>query len=68
MLQRGAGEEVIAAWRLRAAPHLGRHVEWDGDGGAQHGIAYDIDSGGALLVRVHDQIVRVLSGEVRWVS
>jgi BirA family transcriptional regulator, biotin operon repressor / biotin---[acetyl-CoA-carboxylase] ligase len=67
-LQRGAGDEVIGAWRLRAAPHLGRHVEWDGDGGAQRGIAHDIDARGALLVRVNDQIVRVISGEVRWLT
>ena len=66
-LQRGAPGEVIGAWRLRAAPHLGRNVEWDGDGGAQRGIAHDIDARGALLVRVNDQIVRVVSGEVRWV-
>ena len=67
-LQRGARDEVIAAWRLRAAQHLGRQVEWDGDDGAQRGIAHDIDSGGALLVRVNDQIVRVISGEVRWLT
>jgi BirA family biotin operon repressor/biotin-[acetyl-CoA-carboxylase] ligase len=65
-LQRGAADELIAAWRARAAQHMGRPVEWDGDGGAHRGIAHDIDAGGALLVRVGDQIVRVISGEVRW--
>jgi BirA family biotin operon repressor/biotin-[acetyl-CoA-carboxylase] ligase len=59
---------VIAAWRSRAAQHLGRSVEWDADAGVRHGIAQDIDSAGALLVRVGDEIVRVISGEVRWVS
>ena len=67
-LQRGAADEVIAAWRARAAQHMGRPVEWDGDGGARRGIAHDIDAGGALLVRAGDQIVRVISGEVRWLS
>ena len=65
-LQRGAGETVIGAWRLRAASHLGRPVEWDDEAGARRGVAHGIDSGGALLVRVNDQIVRVISGEVRW--
>jgi len=41
-------------------------VEWDVDGGSRQGCAKDIDATGALLVRVDDQIVRVVSGEVRW--
>jgi BirA family biotin operon repressor/biotin-[acetyl-CoA-carboxylase] ligase len=67
-LQRDAGPSIIAAWRSRAGEHLGRPVEWDADGGVRRGIAHDIDSTGALLVRVNDQIVRVISGEVRWIS
>jgi BirA family biotin operon repressor/biotin-[acetyl-CoA-carboxylase] ligase len=66
MLQTGAADDVIAAWRRRAATHMGRAVEWDVDGGSRQGRAEDIDSTGALLVRVDDQIVRVISGEVRW--
>jgi len=66
MLQSGAADGVIAAWRRRAAPHMDRPVEWDVDGGSRQGRAEDIDATGALLVRVDDQIVRVISGEVRW--
>ena len=66
MLQHGAGEDVIAAWRSRAATHMGRMVEWDTERGARRGVAEDIDSTGALLVRLDEQIVRVISGEVRW--
>jgi len=66
MLQRGASEAVLSAWRARAARHMGRTVEWDAERGARRGIAHDIDSSGALLVRVGHQIVRVISGEVRW--
>jgi BirA family biotin operon repressor/biotin-[acetyl-CoA-carboxylase] ligase len=66
MLQSGAADDVIAAWRRRAALHMGRAVEWDVDGGSRQGRAEDIDATGALLVRVDDQIVRVVSGEVRW--
>jgi BirA family biotin operon repressor/biotin-[acetyl-CoA-carboxylase] ligase len=68
MLQSGAAADVISAWRRRAAMHMGRAVEWDGDRSARRGIAHDIDATGALLVRVDDQIVRVISGEVRWLS
>jgi BirA family biotin operon repressor/biotin-[acetyl-CoA-carboxylase] ligase len=66
MLQNGAGAEVIAAWRTRAAGHMGRPVELDAQGGPRRGVAHDIDAAGALLVRVDDQLVRVVSGEVRW--
>ena len=68
MLQTGTASGVIAAWRARAAPLMHRRVEFDGDGDARHGIAHDIDATGALLVRVGDRIVRVISGEVRWVQ
>ena len=65
-LRNGRAGELLAAWRSRAAAHLGRHVEWDGDVGLMRGVAQDIDDAGALLVRVGATTVRVLSGEVRW--
>ena len=68
LLQRGGGDVVISAWRARAAAHMGRPVEWDVDRGTRRGIAHDVDAHGALLVRVEDQIVRVISGEVRWLT
>jgi BirA family transcriptional regulator, biotin operon repressor / biotin---[acetyl-CoA-carboxylase] ligase len=68
MLRRDGAADVVAAWRARAATQMGRVVEWQGDRGARRGLAHDIDSSGALLVRVDDQIVRVISGEVRWLS
>jgi len=67
MLQSGGADDVIAAWRKRAL-HMGRTVEWDVDGGSRQGRAEDIDATGALLVRVENQIVRVISGEVRWLA
>lgn len=67
-LESGASEAVITAWRARAAEHLGKSVEWDAGRGALRGTAHDIDARGALLVRVDDEIVRVISGEVRWLS
>ena len=67
-LGRGGANDVIAAWRTRAATHMGRVVEWHVDRRAQRGLAHDIDATGALLVRVDHRIVRVISGEVRWLS
>ena len=67
-LQRGAGQTVTAAWRERAAESLGQTVEWDADGTIRRGVAHDIDSRGALMVRVGRDVVRVISGEVRWLS
>jgi biotin-(acetyl-CoA carboxylase) ligase len=45
---------------------MGRAVEWDVNGRSLQGRAEGIDATGALLVRVGDQVVRVISGEVRW--
>lgn len=67
-LQRGEVGAVTSAWRTRAAESLGRTVEWDADGVTRRGIAQDIDSHGALLVRVDGNVVCVISGEVRWLS
>lgn len=67
-LQRGEADTVTLAWRERAADSLGRIVEWDAGGAVRRGVAQDIDSRGALLVRVDGAIVRVICGEVRWVS
>jgi BirA family biotin operon repressor/biotin-[acetyl-CoA-carboxylase] ligase len=68
MLRAGNVDAVVDAWRARAATHMGRQVEWDADRGVRHGVAHDIDRHGALLVRVDNDTVRVISGEVRWLS
>jgi BirA family biotin operon repressor/biotin-[acetyl-CoA-carboxylase] ligase len=68
MLQSGDEADVIAAWKARASPHMRRPVEWDTERGRVRGVAEDIDSAGALLVRVDAEIVRVISGEVRWLG
>ena len=67
-LQRGAHDDVISAWRARAARHMGQPVEWDERAGTRRGVAHDIDSSGALLVREGVRIVRIMSGEVRWLQ
>jgi BirA family biotin operon repressor/biotin-[acetyl-CoA-carboxylase] ligase len=66
-LRAGRTGEVVSAWRARAISTFGRRVEWDGDGIARRGTAHDVDDEGALLVRTSDGVVRVTSGEVRWI-
>jgi BirA family biotin operon repressor/biotin-[acetyl-CoA-carboxylase] ligase len=66
-LQDGRAAAVLDAWRLRAASTLRRRVEWECGQTQARGVAENIDEDGALLVRVGDDIVRVISGEVRWI-
>jgi len=57
---------VIDAWRDHAAPLLRRRVQFEQGGATVSGIAYDVDDSGALLVQAGGEVVRVVSGEVRW--
>jgi BirA family biotin operon repressor/biotin-[acetyl-CoA-carboxylase] ligase len=61
------GRGVIAAWRKRAASTLGCRIEWDAGGQSQRGLVDGIDEDGALLVRSGSELIRITSGEVRWV-
>jgi len=65
-LQDGRGRFVVDAWRKRAAPMLGRRVEWEAAGETQTGLAENIDDDGALIVKVNAGTLRIRSGEVRW--
>ncbi len=63
-LERGDFQGVLDAWRSHAQT-LGRDVEIHrADGSRQTGFAQDVDSTGALLVRVADRLERISSGEV----
>jgi BirA family biotin operon repressor/biotin-[acetyl-CoA-carboxylase] ligase len=61
------GRAVLATWRKRAASTLGRRIEWDAGGQSRLGLVDDIDEDGALLVRSGSELIRITSGEVRWV-
>lgn len=63
----GRSDAVVSAWRSRAASTFGRVVAWDAGGTIHQGVAHDVDVDGALLVRTTGGLVRVVSGEVRWV-
>jgi len=65
-LEQGSGRLVLDAWRSRAAPMMGRRVEWESAGTRQTGLAEDIDDDGALIVKVGAGTLRIRSGEVRW--
>jgi BirA family transcriptional regulator, biotin operon repressor / biotin---[acetyl-CoA-carboxylase] ligase len=60
--------DVVDRWRSRASTTFGRRVEWDAAGMTKQGVAEDVDDGGALIVRDGGTRVRVISGEVRWLS
>jgi BirA family transcriptional regulator, biotin operon repressor / biotin---[acetyl-CoA-carboxylase] ligase len=66
-LRQGRITFVLDAWRARAAPMLRRRVEWDRGDTRAYGIAEGIDELGALLIRTDEGIVRIISGEVRWI-
>lgn len=57
---------IVDAWRMRAAPMLGRRVEWESAGERHTGLAENIDDDGALIVKVGAGTLRIRSGEVRW--
>jgi BirA family biotin operon repressor/biotin-[acetyl-CoA-carboxylase] ligase len=67
-LRAGRFDAILSAWRELASSLQGAHVEWDSPAGCVRGRAYDIDRDGALLVRVGGKVLRVIAGEVRWLS
>lgn len=66
-LRAGRFDAILSAWRTLAPSLSGARVEWDSPAGVVRGRAEDIDRHGALLVRVGEKIVRMVSGELRWV-
>jgi BirA family biotin operon repressor/biotin-[acetyl-CoA-carboxylase] ligase len=60
-LAQGPGD-ILQAWRAASPNAMGTRVEWDG----KHGTTAGIDDGGALLVKTHAGIERIIAGEVRW--
>jgi len=65
-LTAGRCQDVVGAWRRRASSTFGRAVEWVDEGATRAGVVRDIDEEGGLLVDTGAGIVRVVSGELRW--
>lgn len=64
----GRSAGVLAAWRERATATFGRRVEWQMDHRTLTGLIEDVDEEGALIIRANHGSVRLVSGEVRWIS
>jgi BirA family biotin operon repressor/biotin-[acetyl-CoA-carboxylase] ligase len=65
-LRAGRVQEVIDAWRQRAASTFGRPVEWEDDGVIRRGLVNNIDVEGGLIVETDGGAATVVSGELRW--
>jgi BirA family transcriptional regulator, biotin operon repressor / biotin---[acetyl-CoA-carboxylase] ligase len=65
-LSAGDFDAILTPWRRRARALPGSSVEWDFGGTVVRGRAVDIDSDGALVVRIGDRVERIVAGEVRW--
>lgn len=65
-LQGGRTDDIVDAWRRRAARTMGRRVRWDACGTTTEGVAENIDATGALIVRTSAGVVTITAGEVVW--
>jgi BirA family biotin operon repressor/biotin-[acetyl-CoA-carboxylase] ligase len=65
-LLRGRFDAILDAWRGRAPAGKGARVSWMSASGPMSGVTAGIDDEGALLVRVGDQMQRIIAGEVTW--
>jgi BirA family transcriptional regulator, biotin operon repressor / biotin---[acetyl-CoA-carboxylase] ligase len=65
-LERGDRSRLLTRWRRLAPSAVGTTVECDTSRGRAIGIAAGIADDGALLVRVGNQVERVIAGEVVW--
>jgi BirA family transcriptional regulator, biotin operon repressor / biotin---[acetyl-CoA-carboxylase] ligase len=61
MLDQRPGD-ILQAWRAASPNAIGTRVEWAG----KHGTTAGIDDRGALLVRTHAGVERVIAGELHW--
>ena len=62
----GRFDAILDAWRRLAPGASGARVQWTTITGVRAGVTSGIDHEGALLVRIGDQVERIVSGEVLW--
>jgi BirA family biotin operon repressor/biotin-[acetyl-CoA-carboxylase] ligase len=59
---------VLDAWRARSPSSVGARVRVRGAGDWADAVTAGVDADGALLVRSHGGVRRVVAGEVRWAT
>jgi BirA family biotin operon repressor/biotin-[acetyl-CoA-carboxylase] ligase len=62
----GRFDAILDGWRGRAPGSSGSRVTWSTLSGPRSGVTAGIDDRGALLVRVGDDVERIVGGEVAW--
>jgi BirA family transcriptional regulator, biotin operon repressor / biotin---[acetyl-CoA-carboxylase] ligase len=62
----GRFDAILDAWRARAPAGHGARVSWATPSGVHSGVTAGIDDRGALLVRVGDEVERLVAGELTW--
>jgi BirA family biotin operon repressor/biotin-[acetyl-CoA-carboxylase] ligase len=65
-LEAGHAAQMLSRWRALAPGASGRAVSWNDQGLALRGVTAGIDQQGALLIRVGDDVRRIIAGEVTW--
>jgi BirA family biotin operon repressor/biotin-[acetyl-CoA-carboxylase] ligase len=66
MLVQDGPELLLSAWLAHAPSARGARIEWDSPGGPLQGTTGGLASDGALLMQTSAGLVRIRSGEVRW--
>ena len=64
----GRFDAILDAWRERAPSAVGSRVRWTDGSGDHAGVTAGIDEHGALLVRVGEDVTRIVGGELVWES
>ena len=65
-LMQGDSEPLLSEWLARSPSAHGVRIEWDGPAGPLQGMTAGLASDGALLMQTSTGLVRIRSGEVRW--
>ena len=65
-LTREGPNTLLSAWVARSPSAHGARIEWDAAEGTLQGITAGLAPDGALLMQTNTQLVRIRSGEVRW--
>lgn len=65
-LTRHGSAALLSEWLARSPSATGARIEWDGSDGVRQGTTAGLAPDGALLMQTSTDVVRIRSGEVRW--